>query len=80
MGQMMTAQIGELPQHLRDLTSVPDADDIFCDALQFHLASLNDKQSLLERIRLVLRRVEAFEAILAPHANTVFAKQACPAP
>lgn len=59
MEQKKTEPIGELLQQLRELTSVPDDDDIIRNALEFHLASLSDQQSLLERLQPILRRAEA---------------------
>lgn len=59
MEQKTANQIHDLVQQLREVTGVLDDDAIVRDALEFYLASLSDKQSLRERIRLIQRKVEA---------------------
>ncbi len=57
--QKIANQIHDLVQQLREVTGVLDDDAIVRDALEFHLASLSDKQSLRERVQLIQKKVEA---------------------
>lgn len=59
MEKKIANQIRDLVRQLREVTGVLDDDVVVRDALEFHLASLSDKQSLRERIQLIQRKVEA---------------------